>query len=61
MQEMCYKTDIFLPCSSRALAALTALASLAALSLEPLIEKTAALNTFVLIALDAILRAFKGV
>ena len=58
MPEMYHETDAFLACSSRALAAL---AALAALSLEPLIEETAALNTFVLIALDANLRAFKGV
>ena len=55
---MCHETDALLICSSRALATL---AALAALNLEPLVEETPALRTCVLITLDAVLRAFKGV
>ena len=55
---MYHETAVFLARSSRVLAALAALATL---SLEPLIEKAAALNTLALIVLDAVLRAFKGV
>ena len=57
MWETGHETDVFLARSSRALGALSALD---ALSLDTLIEETAALNTFVLIALDAVLRAIKG-
>ena len=55
---MCDETDNF-PAGSRRV--LVVLSALGALSLEPSIEKATALNTLVLIALDAILRASKGI